>query len=222
MKRRELPVSTTVGDAYRVVRRIGEGARGTVYEVAGSPPQPALRPEIDGWSHRRERRGAGDLPQPGGDSLPPPAPPAAAGAGLRHRRHRRAVRGHRVPGGRGRGGPPASPPGIRHSVRFEAPAGWPPDAAGGPGPVGGAQAGPVSPGSQAHEPVPGAPGRTAPTSSRCWISGSARWTTPCTWRAPPGWTTACRTCHPSSPAGAATRWTIAATSGRWPAWPGRC
>ena len=33
MKRRELPVSTTVGDAYRVVRRIGEGARGTVYEA---------------------------------------------------------------------------------------------------------------------------------------------------------------------------------------------
>ena len=33
MKRRELPVSTTVADAYRVVRRIGEGARGTVYEV---------------------------------------------------------------------------------------------------------------------------------------------------------------------------------------------
>ena len=33
MKRRELPVSTTVADAYRVVRRIGAGARGTVYEV---------------------------------------------------------------------------------------------------------------------------------------------------------------------------------------------
>ena len=33
MKRRELPVSTTVGDAYRVVRRIGEGARGTVFEA---------------------------------------------------------------------------------------------------------------------------------------------------------------------------------------------
>ena len=33
MRRRELPVSTTVADAYRVIRRIGEGARGTVYEV---------------------------------------------------------------------------------------------------------------------------------------------------------------------------------------------
>ena len=30
---RELPVSTTVGDSYRLVRRIGEGAQGAVYEA---------------------------------------------------------------------------------------------------------------------------------------------------------------------------------------------
>ena len=158
MKRRELPVSTTVADAYRVVRRIGEGARGTVYEVQDlRRGQRCALKLMDGVIAESAEALATFHSQAEIASRPlhPQLLPVLdfgtadtgepfvvtefldgedLGAHRRRRSQRRPVRG---------------------------PAGRQPDPAGGPGPVGGPQAGPVSPGPQAHEPVPGAPGRRA-------------------------------------------------------------